>query len=69
MVWKCRQQNNQMQACLKKVLVVVNIFGSWQYFLIFRFDDPEQYEKCKQEYLQEREEFKHTGISKKMKRV
>lgn len=21
MVWKCREQNNQMQACLKKVLV------------------------------------------------
>jgi len=33
------------------------------------FDDAEQYEKCKQEYLQEREEFRQTGIGKKMKRV
>jgi len=57
-----------MQACLKKVLVVMNIW-SLTIFPHFRFDDPEQYEKCKQEYLQEREEFRHTGISKKMKRV
>ena len=38
-------------------------------FCFGRFNDPELYEQCKQEYLQEREEFRQTGIKKKMKRL
>ena len=39
------------------------------FLVIGRFTDPELFEQCKQEYLQEREEFRQTGIRKKMKRV
>ena len=70
MIWKCRKENRKMQDCLKAKLVIYNALLAMRLsFCCHRFNDPDINEKCRQEYLQEREEFRRTGVRKKMKRL
>ena len=69
MIWKCRKENTQMQDCLKAKFVIYCTLLRDCLLCFGRFNDPELYEKCRQEYLQEREEFRQTGTRKKMKRL